>query len=129
MFKIIHSLCYYHPFVTMFTGEPLMHSNLNCLLPILMCTIFPIFLTQCQFGILWIVNDLPLVFTVHLWIILEVKILLAFAVFYTCLVHTWLVVPTTVYPLHCIKYLEKKRSAKAGKQGRDDSIKQFSTQL
>ena len=29
MFKIIHSLCYYHPFVTMFTGEPLMHSNLN----------------------------------------------------------------------------------------------------
>ena len=33
-----------------------MHSNLNCLLPILMHTIFPIFLTQCQFGILWTGN-------------------------------------------------------------------------
>ena len=30
-----------------------MHSNLNYPLLILMRAIFPIFLTQCQYGILW----------------------------------------------------------------------------
>ena len=69
---------------------------------------FSLFFTQCQFGILWIANVLPLVLTVHLWIILEVKIFLAFAIFfYTCWVHTWLVVPI-VYPLHRMKYYRKK---------------------
>ena len=53
-----------------------------------MHTIFPIFLTQRQFGIVWIANVLPLV--PYLWIILEVKMFLEFAVFSfpCCLVHT-----------------------------------------
>jgi len=46
-----------------------------------MCTNFPIFLTHCQFGILWIANVLPLVLTIHLLIILEVKLFLALAIF------------------------------------------------
>ena len=30
-----------------------------------MQTIFPVILTQCQFGIYWIANVLPLALTVH----------------------------------------------------------------
>ena len=59
--KMIHkplllSMQIYHPFMTIFTEELIMHSNSNRLLPILMHTIFHIFLTQCQFGILWMGN-------------------------------------------------------------------------
>ena len=92
MFKIIHNLCYYpdiyHPYVTIFTRELLMHSNLNCLLLILMHIIFHVFLTQCQFGILWLANVLALLLTVHLLIILEVKIFLAFTILFTIVGYT-----------------------------------------
>jgi len=48
-----------------------------------LCLKCNIFLTQCQFGILWIVNVLPLVLTGHSWIILEVKMYLVFAITFT----------------------------------------------
>jgi len=76
MFKILHSLCYY-PDVPSFRDNihrraihafqfklPFAHTN---------AYYFPIFLTQYQYGILWIANVLPLVCTIHSRIILEVK--------------------------------------------------------
>jgi len=52
--KFINNLSYYtqihHPFMTIFTVELLMHSNWDCLLPILMHTIFLIFLSLEFFG-------------------------------------------------------------------------------
>ena len=70
----------HHPFGITFIVELPMHSNLDCLLLILTHTIFLIFLTRCQFGILRITNVLPRVLIVHLCIILELKIFLHFVV-------------------------------------------------
>jgi len=102
--KFINNLSYYtqihHPFMTIFTVELLMHSNWDCLFAHTNAYYFSYF---PQFGILWVANVLPLVFMAQLQIMLEVKCSLhnvASIFFPCCWAHTWLVVPTIVYPLH-----------------------------